>query len=78
MFWENLPEDTHLEISLPPATQKLSTDASDKLVGWYFNGELFSGSVKEEEHINVKELLTLQRALVVLGQRLHPGTWSGR
>ena len=50
LFWEKLPEDAHLEISLPPANQKLSTDASDKLVGWYFNGELFSESVKEEEH----------------------------
>ena len=28
MFWENLPEDTHLDIS-SPATQKLSTDTSD-------------------------------------------------
>ena len=73
MFWENLPEDTHLEISLPPATQKLSTDVSDNLVGWYFNSELFSESVEEKEHINVKELLALQRALLMLGPRLQPG-----
>ena len=73
LFWENLPEETHREISLSPASQKLSTDASDKLVGWYFNGELFSESVEEKEHINVKELLALQRALLVLGPRLQPG-----
>ena len=73
LFWENLPEDTHLEISLPPATQKLSTDASDTVVGWYFYGELFSESIDETEHINMKELLALQRALIVLGLRLHLG-----
>ena len=51
----------------------MSTDASDTLVGWYFNSELFSESVGKTENINVKELWALQRALGMLGPSLHPG-----
>ena len=73
LFWENLPEGTYLDILLPPATQKLASDASEYFIGWYFDGELFSESVDHTKHINMKELLALHRALISVGPRLHPG-----
>ena len=74
VFWENLPEQTCLDISLPPAEQELDTDASDFLLGWYFNGKLFSELTDNSLHINTKELLALCRALEEIGPRFSLGT----
>ena len=63
-----------LPITISPAVQELDTDVSDSRVGWYYNGELFSESAKESLHINVKELLVLEKALIKIGPRLQKGT----
>ena len=72
-FGESLPEGTYLDITLPPATQKLASNSSEHFGGWYFDVELFLESVDPAKHINMKELLALHRALISLGPRLHPG-----
>ena len=74
VFWEHLPEQSCMDISVPPAEQELDTDASDFLLGWYFNGELFSELTDSSLHINTKELLALRRALEEIGPKLRPGT----
>ena len=72
-FWEGLADDTYLPISWPEAKQFLDTDASDNNLGWYFNGTLVSEQADKEEHINVKELRALDRALEDIGEQLSPG-----
>ena len=72
--WENLPESTCLPISLPPASQELDTNASDERLGWYYEGQLFSEQTDKSLHINVKELLALEKALIRIGPSLHAGT----
>ena len=59
---------------MPPAEQELDTDASDFLLGWYFDDELFSELADNSLHINTKELLALRRVLEEIGPRLSPGT----
>ena len=73
-FWEELDENVSLPISWSEATQYLETDASDNNLGWYFDGVLFSDKADNEEHINVKELRALDRALDRIGDQLRPGS----
>ena len=47
---------------------------SDQILGWYYNGQLFSEPTNKSLHINVKELLALESAPVNKGPSLHTGT----
>ena len=44
------------------------------MLGWYYNGQLFSELARKSLHINVKELLALERALTRIGPSLHRGS----
>ena len=75
-FWEHLPGNISLPLSVPSSGQTVDTDASPEGIGFYFEGKLFSEPAPEA-HICTLELLALQRALERLKDELRPGllTW---
>ena len=72
LFWTNLESGLSLPISVPESTQSLATDASDRGLGSYFRGEIYSESAPEG-HINYTELVALDGALDFFKDRLQPG-----
>ena len=71
-FWTNLESGLSLPISVPESTQSLATDVSDRGLGGYFRGEIYSESAPEG-HINYTELVALDGALDFFEDRLQPG-----
>ena len=72
-FWENLPGGMSLPITWPATMSTVTTDATEKGLAVYFEGDLFSESIANEYmpfSINVKELLALDRWLDTLGSEV--------
>ena len=75
-FWANLPTGISLPISVEASGQSLDTDAAPGRVGYYFNGQLVSEKVPNQD-ISALEILALEKALISLGDSIKPGrlTW---
>ena len=64
MFWATLPVGLSSSITMSDASATVTTDASEFGIGILFKGSLISEEISTEYrdfHINVKELLALDR-----------------